>query len=201
MNHDGYGDAFSSNSYTYATLYVPEGSFWSYAYDCPWTFIHMKEMVNDANEVKQDMLYMLADAEGANYSVYDTDNKEIRTIDYTHNLDEESLGTYWQIQKNGSNRYLYSPAANQYASMQNGKLQLSTTPININLSQQDGTLTIGGTKCMLVLNTELENTTDISTPTAMQSQGQKYDLQGRKLSSANGFKGIYIQDGKKVLMK
>ena len=38
INPQNYSDAFSSNTYTYATLYVPEGCFWNYAYDCPWTF-------------------------------------------------------------------------------------------------------------------------------------------------------------------
>ena len=143
---------------------------------------------------------MLADEKGANYSVYDADCKEIRTIDYAHNLDEESLGTYWQIQQKGSNRYLYNPAANQYATILDGKLQVTTVPVNIDLSEQDGTLTIGGTKCMLVLNTELDNTTAISTPTIMQNQGEKYDLQGRKVSRTAST-GIYIQNNKKIIRK
>ena len=201
INPQNYLDAFSSNTYTYATLYVPEGTFWNYAYDCPWTFIHMKEMANAPAQVKTETLYMLADGNGLNYSVYDADSKGVKTIDYAPNLDEENLATYWQIQKNGSNHYLYSPAAGQYATMQNGKLQLTSVPVNIDLSEQDGTLTINGTKCMLILNTEYDDPSAIDHIAVDEAKGDApmYDLSGRKIQQ--GHKGIVIQNGKKVLVK
>lgn len=192
---------FSDATLSHTPLYVPAGSYWNYIYDCDWyKFNNIKEFVDSSSDISESKAYMIADANGFNYTVFE--DGILKNIEYTHELDESELGSCWQIKKNGTRRYLYSPAAGRYATMQDGKLQLTAAPVDIELSEQDGSLSINGTKCMLVLNTEVENMIDgIESLTSDSSaqNGEIYDLQGRRTQKpANG---LFIQNGKKMLMK
>jgi len=55
----------STYTYNHATLYVPEGSYWDYAYTAGWgEFIHMKEMAMTDETLASSKAYMIADATG-----------------------------------------------------------------------------------------------------------------------------------------
>lgn len=196
---DFHEKSFSDATCSHTPLYIPAGSFWKYIYDSGWySFNIIKEYTVSPAEVSESKAYMIADANGFNYTVFE--DGELKNVEFSHSLDESDMGTCWQVRKSGSRSYLYSPAAESYATMQDGKLQLTAAPVDVDLCEQDGTLCINGTKCMLVLNTEVQTPDAIGTISATSSDDDAiYDLQGRKMQNARN--GIFIQNGKKIAIK
>ena len=204
--YDDFDDqVFSHYTYNHAPLYVPEGSYWNYAYGYGWgEFIHIKEMAMDESALQSRQAYMIADAKGCNYTVYDADKGELVNVEYTHSLDEESEGSCWTVLKDGGKSFLYNIGAKKFASMDNdGKLALSDAPVNMNITATENGLSINGKSCMFVLNKNIEvDATGIESvldDTESAEKSEVYAIDGRRMDKA--VRGINIVNGNKVLVK
>ena len=120
------------NIYNHTQLYVPEGAYWDYAFSDWGKFIRIKEMAMDAEDLEARKAYMIADATGRNFSVYDITKGELVNITYTHALDEESEGSCWAVLKEGDASYLYNIGAKKYGAIaEDGTLTLSDAPVAV----------------------------------------------------------------------
>ena len=192
-----------TNMYNYTQLYVPEGAYWDYAFSDWGNFIRIKEMAMDTEDLESRKAYMIADATGRNFSVYDSAKGCLVNIVYTHALDEESDGSCWTVLKDGAASYLYNIGAKKYGIVsEDGVLTLSDTPMVIDIVNTEDGLSINGKPCMFVLNKNISfDATGIddlkgengSVKTAV------YDLSGRRVQNAQ--KGVYIQNGKVVMVR
>ena len=196
---------FTQYTYFHAPLYVPEGSYWDYAYSPGWgEFAQIKEMAMDESTLQSRQAYMIADAKGCNYTVYDADKGELVNVEYTHSLDEESEGSCWTVLKDGGKSLLYNIGAKKFASMDNdGKLTLSDAPVNMNITATENGLSINGKSCMFVLNkninvdaTGIESVLD---DTESAEKSEVYTIDGRRMDKA--VRGINIVNGNKLLVK
>lgn len=201
-----YSDAvFAQYTYFHAPLYVPEGSYWDYAYSPGWgEFIHIKEMAMDESALQSRQAYMIADARGCNYTVYDADKGKLVNVEYIHSLNEESEGSCWTVLKEGGKSYLYNIGAKKFASMdKDGKLALSDTPVNMDITATENGLNINGNACMFVLNKNIEidatGIEDIIGNTDSAKKSEVYAIDGRRMDKA--VRGINIVNGNKVLVK
>lgn len=205
----GYEDfedqVFTQYTYNHAPLYIPEGSYWNYAYGYGWgEFIHIKEMAMDESALQSRQAYMIADARGCNYTVYDADKDKLVNVEYTHSLDEESEGSCWTVLKEGGKSYLYNIGAKKFASMdKDGKLALSDSPVNMDITATENGLSINGNACMFVLNKNIEidatGIEDIIGNTDSAKKSEVYAIDGRRMDKA--VRGINIVNGNKVLVK
>ena len=198
----------STYTYNHATLYVPEDSYWAYAYTKGWgEFIHMKEIAISDEALVSSKAYMIADAKGCNYTVYDAGKDELVNVEYTFALDEENEGACWTVMKDGGESYLYNIGAKKFAAMnEDGKLSLSNAPVNLDLATTEGGLSINGNARMFVLNDNVD--VDVTAINGITTDGIEgadatvYNLQGMKMENSNDLpKGIYIKNGKKFVIK
>ena len=196
---------FSNYTYIHAPLYVPEGAYWNYAYAEGWgDFIHIKEMATEVSSLQSRKAYMIADTKGCNYKVYDAEKDALKTVEYTHALDEESEGCCWTVMKENGNTYLYNLGAKKFGVVGNdGAITLSETPVNVTISENEDGLSINGANCMFVLNKNIEvdvtGINDVLQNGVNTKNVQIHTLDGR--SQQHLTRGINIVNGKKVLVK
>lgn len=196
---------FSNYTYIHAPLYVPEDAYWNYAYANAWgDFIHIKEMVTDVSSLQSRKAYMIADSKGCNYKVYDAEKDEMKTVEYTHSLDEESEDCCWTVITENGKTYLYNLGAKKFGVVNDeGALTLSETPVNVTISENENGLSINGANCMFVLNknveVEITGINDVLLNGADTKNAQIHSLDGRRQTHAT--RGINIVNGKKVLVK
>ena len=196
---------FCNYTYIHAPLYVPEGAYWNYAYATGWgDFIHIKEMATEVSSLQSRKAYMIADTKGCNYKVYDAEKDALKTVEYTHALDEESEGCCWTVMKENDNTYLYNLGAKKFGVVSNdGVITLSETPVNVTISENEDGLSINGANCMFVLNKNIEvDVTDINDVLCNgidMKEAQIHSLDGRRQQHLT--RGINIVNGKKVLVK
>ena len=195
-------------TYNHATLYVPEGSYWDYAYTAGWgEFVHMKEIAMTDEALASNKAYMIADAKGCNYTVYDAGKDELVNVEYTFALDEENEGACWAVMKDGGESYLYNIGAKKFAAMnEDGKLSLSEEPVSLDIATTESGLSINGNARMFVLNDNVDvDVTAINGITAEGINGADapvYNLQGMKMQDLDNLPaGIYIKGGKKYMVK
>ena len=155
----------------------------------------------DVEDLESKKAYMIADAVGRNFSVYDSAKGSLVNIGYTHALDEESEGSCWVVLKDGNASYLYNIGAKKYGAVsESGVLTLSDTPMVIDIVNTEEGLSINGKPCMFVLNNNISfDATGIEEMKGENGKVQTavYDLSGRRVQKAQ--KGIYIQNGKVVV--
>ncbi len=193
----------STNMYNHTQLYVPEGAYWDYAFSGWGSFIRIKEMAMDAEDLESRKVYMIADVTGRNFSVYDSAKGDLVNIAYTHSLDEESEGTCWTVLKEGNASYLYNIGAKKYGAIaEDGALTLSDAPVGVDIVSTENGLSINGKSCMFVLNNNISfdatGITETEKENIKSENSAVYDLSGRCVQKAQ--KGIYIQNGK-VMVK
>ena len=196
-------EVFDYNMYNHTQVYVPEGTYWDYAFSDWGSFIHIKEMAMDAGDFEKSKAYMIADASGRNYTVYNAENDKLVNVAYTHALDEESEGSCWTVLKEGNASHLYNIGAKKYGYVkEDGTLALSETPVCVDIANTEGGLSINGNACMFVLNSKIGSVAD-GIEELKAGNGTKasvlFDLNGRRVQKAQ--KGLYIQNGRKVLVK
>ena len=197
-------EAFSINTFNHAVVYVPEDSYWNYAYSNWGAFIHIKEIVTEANSLQSRKAYMIADSKGTNFKVYDAERDALKNVEYTHALDEESEDCCWTVMKENGKTYLFNLGAKKFGVVgNNGAISLSETPVHVAISETEGGLSINGNNCMFVLNKHVEvDATGIS-EVLLNGQDVKnaqiHSLDGRRQQTLK--RGVNIVDGKKVLVK
>ena len=192
-NPEKYEDAFSETTYLHCPLYVPDGTYWNYVYKSGWgRFAHIKEYATEAQSVSENKVYMLSDARGYNYSVYDEDSGSLKTVEYAHKLDEDSKDNCWQVIKDGGRSYLYSLGAKRYAAVGEDKLlHLVSAPVDMDIAETKDGLSIDGKPCMFVLTDVLPTAIEDIHATATNRDVQSiYSLEGQKEPSTR--KGINI---------
>ena len=196
-----YDSAFSAVTYTHAQLYVPAGTFWDYVYHSEWgEFINIKESVEDESHLNSNIAYMLADGIGTNYTVYDSNSNSLTIVPYTFALDEEDANACWVMTDIAGGKALRNLGSGRYATVaSNGQIGLSASPVLLDIAVSEEGLTINGARKMLVVNNSVDPT-GIDFITADDSNAPIYDLSGRRLNEAPE-KGIYIQNGKKIMVK
>ena len=194
-------DIDSENMENHTQLYVPEGAYWDYAFSDWGKFIRIKEMAMDTENLDSRKAYMIADATGRNYTVYDGAKGTLVNIAYTHALDEENEGSCWTVLKEGDASYLYNIGAKKYGAIaENGSIALSDSPVELDITNTEGGLSINGNAKMFVLNNNVNFDTTGIDELKGENENVKtavYDLSGRRVQKAQ--KGIFIQNGKKIV--
>lgn len=206
-NPEKYEDAFSETTYLHCPLYVPDGTYWNYVYKSGWgRFAHIKEYATEAQSVSENKVYMLSDARGYNYSVYDEDSGSLKTVEYAHKLDEDSKDNCWQVIKDGGRSYLYSLGAKRYAAVGEDKLlHLVSAPVDMDIAETKDGLSIDGKPCMFVLTDVLPTAIEDIHATATNREVQSiYSLEAQKEpSTRKGINIVRYNDGssRKIMIK
>lgn len=201
MNSYSYSlNQFSEPTYAHANLYVPEGSWDSYAFHPAWYhFNNIKEYVEEKGRVSKVHAYTLMD-EDYNYAVYDEVNANVRMVP-CHQIEEQNVNTSWTLQEINSKKYLYNLGAKKFAtrSADGTGFTLSESPIAIDAKDvADGiTFNSGNSKWNFVTNNNLYaiNIEDVvnDITTAVQSASlvsEIYSADGRSIPAMR--KGINI---------
>ena len=156
-NNNIESEAFSARTFLHAQLYVPEGTVWNYIYNTKWGEFHnIREFANNADNIRNNAVYLIADHSGRNFPVFDKATKSLKNVAYTLNLDDNDAGACWRIVKDGSDTYLYNIGAGMYASYDlDNNLALSIVPSAVNIDVTEDGTTINGRPVMLVVNKSL----------------------------------------------
>jgi Flp pilus assembly protein protease CpaA len=147
-------DAFSNMVYLHTQLYVPEGTVWNYIFNTKWGEFHnIREFANNADNIRNDAVYMIADQSGRNFPVYDHVTKSLKNVAYTLNLDDNDASTCWQVIEDDGDTYLYNIGAGMYAEYDaENNLSLSKAPAAVDIKVTEDGTTINGKPVMLVAN-------------------------------------------------
>ena len=147
-------DNFSDRVYLHTQLYVPEGTVWDYIFNTGWgEFHHIKEFAANADNIRNDAVYMIADRSGRNFPVFDKVTKKLKNVAYTLNIDDNDTGACWQVIEKGRGTYLYNIGAGMYAAYdKDNNLSLSIVPSAVNIDVTEDGATINGKPVMLVAN-------------------------------------------------
>jgi Flp pilus assembly protein protease CpaA len=212
-------ETFSVQSCYHAVLYVPVGTWESYAYDDGWySFINIRETATETAALTSTQAYTLMDAKSFAYLVYDPVNNRVNSIASTA-IDENNPDHSWQLVEQDGQRYLYNIGAKKFAQpLADGKgLVLTGEPLSLTMANgEDGLLFDNQTdkQWAMVVNdktaiddeaietvlTAISTRTVDASPSAMVS----YNLNGlRQNAKQKGLNIIRMSDGtvKKVMVK
>ena len=189
---------FSAEVFDYTVLYVPEDAYWDYVLNSDWSrFSHIKECAT--TEVQAHQTYMIAEADGTNYTVYNSSLEALEVKESALLVDETSLGCSWVAEPYGNGYALMNLGAEKYADIDaEGHISLSDSPKTLDIEFHDGMPTINGHALMMVISDKVTEVVNLRyTPDANASI---YDLSGRQLSKKPA-RGYYIRGGKKYYVK
>ncbi len=198
---------FTQATCNHAVLYVPIGSKWDMIYENGWwPFINIREMADEKEELSDVKAYTLMNTKTMGYVVYDEVNDNTRS---TSDVDENVANNSWQIIDANGNKCLYNIGAKKFASIKSdGNIALSEKPVALSMENgKDGIIidNNSSSEWNFVLNEKInidEHVTGIESITTSDSPANVYyDLNGRKLDGVPAQKGVYIQNGKKVVIK
>lgn len=207
------GSSFSAQTFYHTTLYIPTGSWDDYAYDDSWyRFINIRETATMESQLTTTQAYTLMDANKFCYSVYDSVNDCIGTINAVSGIDENNPNHCWQVIEKDGQKYLYNIGAKKFVttSVENSSLVLSDNIAPI--SMEDGTdgivldndssqqWAMVSNERMLVDQNIISEVTGIQAVSKDREHGTRYyDLNGRQLQQPkNGLNIIRTADGRIV---
>ena len=202
-----YPSSFSDPTYYHATLYVPNGCWYDYAFHYDWyRFINIRETTLEEEQLSMQQAYTLMDASTFAYSVYDAVNNRIGTVSL---INEDNPNHCWQVIEAAGEHYLYNLGAKKFAvASADGTLVLTDAPTAIEMGDGEDGIVLGrqtGRQWAFVGNDRMSVedaiVDGISSPATdfFEGDGTVYDLSGRKLSAPQ--KGINIIGGRKVVIK
>ena len=204
---------FSDQTFYHTTLYIPSGTWDVYAYDDVWyKFINIRESATSGNQLSDQQVYTMMDANTFAYSVYDPVNDCISSISSVVGIDENNPNHNWQLIDADGGHYLYNIGARKFVVRTRSIIgyALSDMPEPIEINDGDKGIILGNNKAsqwVLVSNNRLnvdESVTDevtglIKLYSNQQADRNIYNLNGQRLSSPQ--KGLNIINGHKVLIK
>ena len=210
-------NAFSNQSYYHGTLMVPEGSWDAYAYDDDWyQFINIREMAYNATNLTNSKAYTMKSATEGAYLFYDSVNDCVGTLNETALDDTEANNTWMSVEIDGKH-YVYNLGAKKFlVSDKNASktgYSLSDTPVSIDVEDGNDAIVFGkGKEFYMVINEKLNVDEGLET-LIMTSTGIKetsvdsnmptviYNLNGQRINRSHVLNGVYIKNGKKVIIK
>ena len=200
---------FSPQTLAHAALYVPEGSWYGYAFDDYWyQYANIKEFVEEKEQIAETKGYTLMD-ENYQFAVYDKLNDCIRMVEH-YQVDEQNFSTSWTMQEIEGKTYLYNLGAEKYVVRgADGSLSLTTIPTAVEVENvvdgiriNDNTATwnfVKNENIYGVKSLEEDVTGIISVSEDNAKDAEIYNLSGQRVT--RDAKGIVIQNGKKILVK
>ena len=213
--------AFSLQSFYHATLFVPSGSWYDYAYDNNWYLFHtIRETAFAADEVAESRAFTLKDTKTNNYLCYDKVNKSVGTI-ATEGLNEDEPNNAWMLANVDGKQYIYNLGSKKFLAVARNEAKstraasdgigfiLTDEPTPVTLSNGADGISVNGIKeFYFVVNqnlsidnsvvSKIEETTGIDKVTT-DDHVSVYNLNGQKVSK--GYRGIIIKNGKKFITK
>ena len=218
-------NAFSDKTYDYTTLYVPIGKVEDYAYDDTWyRFYTVKESTVTTEESEVTYAYTLMDVKTFNYATYDAANDCVKMVTASE-VNEKDPNHCWQTVEVSGLKFLYNIGAKKFAvpTTDGSIFRLSSEVGSIAMEDGDMGIVIGGNTAQqwaLVVDEKMDAYLGLEDvivtgvlpidngQLTMDNEGV-YDLSGRRVNvNANGNgnnsrlkKGVYIVNGKKILVK
>ena len=210
-------NAFSNQSYYHTTLMIPEGSWDTYAYDDDWyQFINIREMAYNAVNLTNSKAYTMRSATEGAYLFYDSVNDCVGTLNETALDDTEENNTWMSVEVDGKH-YVYNLGAKKFLvsdkNVSKTGYRLSDTPVSIDVEDGNDAIVFGkGKEFYMVINEKLnvdegletlimtstgikETSVDANMPTVI------YNLNGQRINRSHVLNGVYIKNGKKVIIK
>ena len=208
---------FSNQSYYHTTLMIPEGCWDTYAYSDDWyQFINIREMAYNAINLTNSKAYTMKSATEGAYLFYDSVNDCVSTLNETALDDTEENNTWMTVEVDGKN-YVYNLGAKKFlvpdkANSKTG-YSLSDTPVSIDIEDGKDAIVFGkGKEFYMVINDKLNIDEGLESQ-IMASTGIKetsgesslptviYNLNGQRINRSHVQNGVYIKNGKKVIVK
>ena len=212
-----YSNTFSNQSYYHTTLMIPEGSWDAYAYDDDWyQFINIREMAYNAANITNSKAYTMRSATEGAYLFYDSVNDCVGTLNENALDDTEENNTWMSVEVDGKH-YVYNLGAKKFLvsdkNVSKTGYRLSDTPVSIDVEDGNDAIVFGkGKEFYMVINEKLnvdegletlimtstgikETSVDANMPTVI------YNLNGQRINRSHVLNGVYIKNGKKVIIK
>lgn len=162
----------------------------------------------EKEQLSMQQAYTLMDASTFAYLVYDPVNNCIGTIGSVSGINEDNPYHSWQVIEADGKKFIYNVGAKKFVvTSANGIFSLTGTPTSIEMENGENGIIIGAQtnkQWALVSNERISAEQVIidgidEIPTDLQESSILYDLNGRQVQHPS--KGIYIRNGKKVLLK
>jgi len=205
------GSAFSEQTLYHTTLYVPTGCWDAYAYDGIWyRFINIRETATSEEQVSEQQVYTMMDANTFAYSVYDPVNDCIGTLNSVGGINEDNPNHCWQVIDAGSSRYLYNLGAKKFLGKAGNRLTLTDMPEPIEMEDGNNGIIFGEQRAsqwalvsnvrMIINQSVLDEVTALGNISSKkQGNSNIYNLSGQQMTMPQ--KGINLVNGRKVLVR
>ena len=202
----------SEKTFYHATLYVPVGTWETYAYDDAWyQFINIREMATSKSETSAEKAYTLMNAKTFDYAVYDPVNDCIGA-QTSAGLDESNPNHCWQTLDISGKKYLYNIGAKKFAIASSNGLSLAKSVGSVEMTDGTNGIVLNGneeTQWALIGNEQMsidlsaqESVLAIESVVYKDASSAKtcIDLQGRKVTKPQRGQ-LYLHDGKKAIVQ